>query len=93
MNRLRVNAQIFFCVGTFIESLFYHFRRQMISNSIYFDRYGLKSVELWGKLALCSVGKHESKKEITFRTKFWGGGDAETYLHGTTLSDFTIVCS
>ena len=66
----------------------------MISNSIYFDRCGLKSIELWGKLVLCSVGKHESKKKkINFRTKFWAGGDAETYVHGTTLSDFIIVRS
>ena len=33
------------------------------------------------------------RKKITFHTKFWAGGDAETYLHGTTLSDFTIVRS
>ena len=33
------------------------------------------------------------KKKITFRTKCWAGGDTETYLHGTTLSDFTIVRS
>ena len=34
MNRLQVNAQIFFCIGIFIQGLFYHFHRQMISNSI-----------------------------------------------------------
>ena len=33
------------------------------------------------------------RKKITFQTTFWARGDAETYLHGTTLSDFTIVCS
>ena len=33
------------------------------------------------------------RKKITFQTKFWARRDAETYLHGTTLSDFTIVRS
>ena len=30
---------------------------------------------------------------LSFQTKFWARGDAETYLHGTTLPDFTIVRS
>ena len=33
------------------------------------------------------------RKKKIFHTKFWARGDAETYLHGTTLSDFTIVRS
>ena len=33
------------------------------------------------------------RKKITFHTKFWARGDAGTHLHGTALSDFTIVCS
>ena len=44
------------------QGLFFHFHRHMISNSIQFDRYGLKFSELWEKLVRCSVGKHESKE-------------------------------
>ena len=58
MNRLGVNAQIFFLCRNVYSGSFYHFHRQMISNSIEFDRYGLKFLELWGKLVRCSVGKH-----------------------------------
>ena len=94
MNRLRVNAQIFFLCRNVYSGSFYHFHRQMISNSIQFDRYGLKSFELWGKVGPMLSGETRTKrKKITFQTKFWTRGDAETYLHGTTLSDFTIVCS
>ena len=62
MNRLRVKAQIFFLCRNVYSGSFYHFHRQMISNSIQFDRYGLKSFELWGKLVRCSVGKHVTKE-------------------------------
>ena len=61
MNRLQVNAQIFFLCRNIHSGPFYHFHHQMISNSISFDRYGLKSLELWGKLVRCSAGKYESK--------------------------------
>ena len=89
MDRLRVNAQIFFLCRNVYSGSFYHFHRQMISNSIQFDRYGLKSFE-----NPSNFGETRTKrKKITFQTKFWARGDAETYLHGTTLSDFTIVCS
>ena len=94
MNRLRVNAQIFFLRRNVYSGSFYHFHCQMISNSIQFDRYGLKSFDLWGKVGPMLSGETRTKrKKITFQTKFWAGGDAETYLHGTTLSDCTIVCS
>ena len=47
-----------------------------------------------GKVGPMLSGETRTKrKKITFQTKFWARGDAETYLHGTTLSDFTIVCS
>ena len=62
MNRVKVNAQILFLCRNVYSGSFYHFHRQMISNSISFDRYGLKSFKLWGKLVQCSVGKHESKE-------------------------------
>ena len=62
MNRLRVNAQIFFLCRNVYSGSFYHLHRQMISNSIQFDRYGLKSFELLGKLVRCSVGKHVPKE-------------------------------
>ena len=38
----------------------------MISNSIQFDSYRLKSFEFWRKLVQCSVGKYESKERKYF---------------------------
>ena len=94
MNRLRVNAQIFFLCRNVYSGSFYHFHRQMISNSIQFDRYGAKILRTLGKVGPMLSGETRTKrKKITFQTKFWARGDAETYLHGTTSSDFTIVCS
>ena len=66
----------------------------MKSNSIKFDRYGPKSFELWGEVGQMLSGETRIKrKKVTFHTKFWARGDAETYLHGTALSDFTNICS
>ena len=89
MNCLRVNAQIFFLCRNVYSGSFYHFHRQMISNSIQFDRF--QTLEKVGPML--SGETRTKRKKITFQTKFWARGDAETYLHGTTLSDFTIVCS
>ena len=94
MNRLRVNAQIFFSVQ---ECLFRVFLSFPSSNDIKLHSIG----QIWAKI-LRTLGKvgpmlsgetRTKRKNITFQTKFWARGDAETYLHGTTLSDFTIACS
>ena len=59
----------------------------MISNSISFDRYGLKSSELAqyfrGNGSDAQWGNKIKRNKITFHTNFWARGDAETYLHGT----------
>ena len=38
-------------------------------------------------------GNTNLKKGSIFSNKIWARGDAESYLHGTTLTDFTIFCS
>ena len=70
----------------------------MISNSILFDGYELKSVELAlyfrEKWSDAQCRRKDLKKENNFfRIKFGAREKAETYLHGTTLPDFTIIRS
>ena len=69
----------------------------MISNSIKFDEYELKSVELAlyfrKKWSDAQCGRKDLKEKKTFRIKFGAREEAETYLHGTTLPEFTIIPS
>ena len=67
----------------------------MISNSIKFDEYELKTVELalyfrkkWSD-AQCGRKDLKKKNRITFGAR----EEAETYLHVTTLLYFTIIPS
>ena len=65
-----------------------------LSFLFYFTTYKTKILRTLGKVGLMLSGETRIlRKKITFQTKFWARGDAETYLHGTTLSDFTIVRS
>ena len=66
LNRLRANAQIFFCVGTFIEFFFLSF---LLSNDIKFHlirQIWAKILQtdtvLWGKSVRCSGRKQKSKE-------------------------------
>ena len=72
MNSLLVNAQIFFLCRNVYSGSFYHFHRQMISNSIQFDRYGLKSFELWESWSDAHWGNTNLKKETNFSNKILG---------------------
>ena len=78
MNRLRVNAQIFFLCRNVYSGSFYHFHRQMISNSIYLTDW-VKILRTLGKVGPMLSGETRIlRKKITFQTKFWARGDAET---------------
>ena len=69
----------------------------MISNDIKFHlirQIWAKILQTLGKVGPMFSGETRIlRKKITFQSKFWAREDAETYLHGTTLSDFTIVRS
>ena len=66
----------------------------MISNSIQFDGYELKSFELAlyfrEKWSDAKCGRKDLKKK-KFRIKFGAREEAETYLHGIALPNFTII--
>ena len=66
-----------------------HFHHQMISNSLLYF-VPLYIGESWSD---AQWENKNLKKKITCHTKFWASGDAETYLHGTILPDFTIIHS
>ena len=63
----------------------------MISNSIY--RYGINSLIFGESWSDAQWVNKNLKKENNFSYKILARGDAETYLHGIILSDFTIVHS
>ena len=66
MNCLRVNAQIFFCVGTIIEGLFIISIIKWCQTTFNLTDKGKKFLQtgtvLWGNVVRCSVGKQKSKE-------------------------------